>query len=61
MQVAKNEMQGILDNIPEQSELEELQYHLYVLEKIKRGQQAVDEGRVISHDEVKARLTIHVA
>ncbi len=38
------------------STLEDIQYHLYVLEKIKRGRADVEEGRVYTHAEAKQRL-----
>ena len=38
------------------SSLEDIQYHLYVLEKVKRGlERAASEG-VVSHEDAKARL-----
>ena len=57
MQVAKNELLELVNQMPDQCELEDLQYRLYVLDKVKRGEKAAEDGRVISHDDVKARLT----
>ena len=37
MQMAKREVEQMLRNLPEDSTLEDIRYHLYVLEKIKRG------------------------
>jgi predicted transcriptional regulator len=53
---AKHEPQRILDNLPEDATLEQIQYHLYVLQKIEEGQRAIDEGRVIPHEEVARRM-----
>ena len=57
MQVAKNELLDLVNQMPDECDLEDVQYRLYVLEKIKRGDQAVEEGRVISHEDVKSRLS----
>ncbi|SJM92999.1 conserved hypothetical protein [Crenothrix polyspora] len=41
------EVKTLLDRLPENSHLEDIQYHLYVMEKIQRGlQRAKDEGTV---------------
>ncbi len=37
MQTAKEEVAALLERLPEGSTLEDVQYHLYVLEKIRRG------------------------
>jgi hypothetical protein len=39
----------LLEHLPEEVTLEEIQYHLYVLQKIKAGQEAGDAGNVIPH------------
>jgi predicted transcriptional regulator len=43
--------------LPEDSSLEYIQYHLYVLEKIRKGQQSIKDGKGISNEEAKARLS----
>ncbi|GAB3012181.1 hypothetical protein [Bowmanella dokdonensis] len=56
MQVAKSEVQELLDQMPEQCELEELQYRLYVLEKVKRGQASFQQHGGISQADAEKRL-----
>lgn len=56
MSTAKQEVQTVLDKLPEESSLEDIQYHLYVLQCIKRGRQDVAAGRVIPHEEVQRRM-----
>ncbi|MDP2904017.1 MAG: hypothetical protein Q8N96_13090 [Methylovulum sp.] len=47
MPTAIAEVKTLLDRLPENSHLEDIQYHLYVMEKIQRGlQRANDEGTV---------------
>jgi hypothetical protein len=36
---------------------EDVQYQLYVRQKIERGLEAADTGRVVSHEQVKKRLS----
>ena len=53
---AKQEVQKVLDKLPDDASLEQIQYHLYVLQKIGEGRRAIDEGRVIPHEEVEKRM-----
>jgi hypothetical protein len=45
----KSAVLKLLEQLPEETTLEEIQYHLYVLQKIRAGQNAVDAGHVIPH------------
>jgi len=56
MTTAKQEVQKVLDALPDESTLEDVQYHLYVLQRIERGRQDVAAGRVIPHDEIERRM-----
>lgn len=53
---AKQEAQKVLDTLPDDASLEDIQYHLYVLQKIEQGRRAIEEGDVLSHEEVKRRM-----
>ena len=53
MQTAKQEVETMLEKLPDDSSLSDIQYHLYVLEKIKRGLDDAANGRVRSHEEIK--------
>ncbi len=46
----------LLEQLPEETTLEDIQYHLYVLQKIKAGQDTIDAGHVIPHDHVMREL-----
>lgn len=46
----------LLEQLPEEVTLEDIQYHLYVLQKIKAGQEAVESGHVIPHEDVMREL-----
>lgn len=53
MQTAKKEVFELLNRLPEDCSLEDIQYHLYVLQKIERGLKDAEEGRVYSQAEVE--------
>ncbi|MBK5260314.1 MAG: hypothetical protein JJE51_12020 [Thermoanaerobaculia bacterium] len=56
MESAKQQVQEILENLPEDASLEDIQYHIYVRQKIEQGLEDVAAGRVVSHEEVQRRL-----
>ena len=56
MQTAKQEVKELLDTLPEDTTFEDIQYHLYVRQKVQRGIQDINEGRIHSQDEVEKRM-----
>lgn len=57
MQVAKIKLEGIIRDLPELVDIEEVMYRLYLLEKIEAGEADIREGRVLSHDRAMERLS----
>lgn len=57
MKSAKEEVRELLDQLPEDSSLEDIQYHIYVRQKVQKGLEAAREGKVISQNEVEKRMT----
>lgn len=53
---AKQDVRRVLDGLPEEASLEDIQYHLYVLQRIERGREDVEAGRVLPRGEVEQRL-----
>jgi len=53
---AKDEVRRILEQIPDNASFEDIQYHIYAREKIDRGLEDVEQGRVISQEEVESRM-----
>lgn len=56
METAKTEVATMLATLPDDASLEDIQYHLYVLEKVKRGIERADSEGSIPHQDAKARL-----
>ena len=57
MKSAKEEVRELLDHLPEDASLEDLQYHIYVRQKVQKGLDALREGELISQAEVERRMT----
>ena len=52
---AKHEVELLLTKLPDNCSLEDIQYHLYVLEKVQRGLDDAQSG-TLSQEETEARL-----
>jgi len=57
MKTAKEEVREMLEQIPDDVSLEDIQYHIYVQEKIESGLKDIEEGRVLSQEEVEQRMS----
>ena len=56
MSTAKNEVQQLLNTLPDDCSLEDIQYHLYVIEKVRHGLEIADTQGTLSQEEVEQRL-----
>jgi len=53
MATAKEEVRRLLGVIPADASFEDIQYHIYVRQKVERGLQEVEQGKVVSQEEVE--------
>ncbi len=56
MSTAKAEVKALLDKLPDDCSLEDVQYHLYVVEKIRRGIERAEKEGVLTQDEVERKF-----
>jgi predicted transcriptional regulator len=54
---AKEEVRKMLDRLPDDSSLEDIQYHIYVQEKIEHGLHDIRAGRLLTQEEVERRMS----
>ncbi len=52
MQAAKQEALNSIAQLPDDTDMEEIMYRLYVLDKIRKGQEAVEQGRTLTSEEL---------
>ena len=53
---AKEAVLRLLETLPDDASIADIQYHLYVLQKIQAGEEAASAGKVIPHEEVMREL-----
>ena len=56
MATAKEEIRRMLDNLPDDATWEDLQYSIYVRERIDRGRREADQEKLLDQDEVEIRM-----
>lgn len=56
METLKKEAIGAISKLPESADIDDIMYRLYVIDKIKKGQDAVKEGRTISVESLKEEV-----
>ena len=53
---AKQAVRDVLDRLPDDCTLEDVLYHLYVVQQVEAGLADLEAGRVIPHEQVQAEL-----
>ncbi len=56
MQHAKQEAIETIGKLPDDADMDEIMYQLYVLDKIRKGQEAVEQGRTTSSEALKREI-----
>jgi hypothetical protein len=57
MSSAKEEVESLLDKLPDDCSLEDIQYHLYVIEKVRHGLDAADTQGTLTQEEAEGQLS----
>lgn len=56
MQATKDRVRELLDKLPDDCSLEDVLYHLYVIQKVEAGLADVDAGSLIPQEQVAEEL-----
>jgi len=56
MSTAKNEVRQLLNTLPDHCSLEDIQYHLYVIEKVRHRLEITDTQGTLSQEEIEQRF-----
>ncbi len=57
MSVTKEKVQSLLNKLPDDCSIEDVQYHLYVIEKVENGLEAAQTQGTISQEEAEQHLS----
>ena len=56
MQAAKQDALNVITRLPDDTDMEEIMYRLYVLDKVRKGQEAVERGRTLTIEELQGEI-----
>lgn len=56
MNSAKDDVRQMLESLPEDCTMEDIQYHLYVVEKVQRGSHRAEAEGALSQQQVERKL-----
>lgn len=54
---AKEQVSALLKGLPDDCSLEDIQYHLYVLEKVKAGREEAERLGILAQEEVEKKFS----
>lgn len=57
MQTAKQVVEKMLHELPDDSSIEDIQYHLYVMKKAHRGMERIESEGGVSQEEAEKHLS----
>jgi hypothetical protein len=52
----REEARRILDSLPDGASWEDIQYSIYVRERLERGRREADDEKLIDQDEIEVRM-----
>lgn len=56
MSAIKEEVTSLLDRLPEDASIEDVQYHLYVVEKVRHGLEAARTEETLTQQQAEEKL-----
>jgi hypothetical protein len=55
-QTLKQEALESLQRLPDDADIDEIMYRLYVIDKLRKSREAVEQGEVINHDDLMREI-----
>ena len=56
MESLKQEVMNAISKMPETEDIDDIMYRLYVIDKVRKGKEAFQQGKVISAEELKEEI-----
>lgn len=56
MSALKEEVESLIERLPSDATIEDVQYHLYVMDKVNKGLESIEADGGLTQDEVETRL-----
>ena len=56
MESLKQEALNVISKMPDTAEIDDIMYRLYVIDKVRKGREAVQQGEVVSIEDLKKEI-----
>jgi len=56
MESLKQEALNVISKMPDTAEIDDIMYRLYVIDKVRKGREAVQSGEVITIEDLKKEI-----
>jgi len=56
MESLKQEVMNAISKMPETADIDDIMYRLYVIDKVRKGKDAIQQDKVISVEELKEEI-----
>jgi hypothetical protein len=56
MESLKKEAMNAISKMPETADIDDIMYRLYVIDKVRKGREAIQQGKIISADELREEI-----
>ncbi|MBW2240064.1 MAG: hypothetical protein JRF39_13780 [Deltaproteobacteria bacterium] len=56
MESLKQEAMNAISKMPETADIDDIMYRLYVIDKVRKGREALQQGKVISVEELREEI-----
>ena len=56
MQTTKQDAINAISSLPESATIDDIMYRLYVIDKVKKGLEAIDRGETLTMDELQEEI-----
>jgi predicted transcriptional regulator len=57
MKSLKNEALAAISSLPDDTSVDEIMYRLYVIDKVRKGQEAAETGKIITAEELEKEIS----
>ena len=57
MKSLKNEALAAISSLPDDTSVDEIMYRLYVIDKVRKGQEAAEAGKTITAEELEKEIS----
>jgi len=55
-QTLKQEAMETLRHLPDDADIDEIMYRLYVVDKLRKSREAIKQGQIITHEDLKHEI-----